>query len=152
MTTPGPKSRAPTMAGYSSTPLPQKLGIKPGHRLLLRNAPTGFDATLSPLPADVRILTTMRGRDPFDVIVLFAASFKEFENEFTPLSKRLDPAGGLWVAWPKKSAGVKTDLNENLIRGTGLLTGLVDNKVCAIDDMWSGLRFVYRLADRPRQT
>jgi hypothetical protein len=138
------------MAGYSGTPLPQKLGIKPGHRLLLRHPPRGFDAILSPLPADVLVLNAARGRDPFDVIVLFAESAKDFESQFPGLAERLDPAGGLWVAWPKKSSGVTTDLTENTIRDFGLLAGLVDNKVCAIDETWSGLRFVYRLVNRPR--
>ena len=89
------------MAGYSGTPLPQKLGIKPGHRLLLRNAPKGFDATLSPLPPDVRVLADLRGRELFDVIVFFALSVKEFEAGFSRLAERLNPAGGLWVTGPR---------------------------------------------------
>ena len=127
------------MAGYSGTPLPQKLGIKDGSRVRLSGAPDGFARSLGVKP---------RARGEADVIVLFASSQAAFEREFQRLQQSLHKAGGLWVAWPKKSSGVKTDLDENRIRAFGLSQGLVDNKVCAVDETWSGLRFVVRLADR----
>jgi hypothetical protein len=137
------------MAGYSGTPLPQKLGIKPGARLGLVRPPEGFGKTLGPLPPGVTPHPVGSGRVPFDVIVCFARSSKDLARDFPALARRLDPAGGLWIGWPKKSSGVATDLTEAEVRGRGLALGLVDNKVCAIDEVWSGLRFVVRLADRP---
>jgi hypothetical protein len=134
------------MAGYSGTPLPKKLGIKPGARLALIDAPEDFPATLGKLPEAVTTRTTARG--PLDVMVYFATRLADLERRFDRLATALDPAGGLWIAWPKGSSGVATDLNENLIREVGLAAGLVDNKVCAIDDTWSGLRFVIRVKDR----
>jgi hypothetical protein len=135
------------MAGYSGTPLPQKLGIKPGHRLLLAGAPEGFlDETLAPLPDGVTVLRS--ARPPVDVAVAFATTFAELRKRFAAAEAALAPNGGLWVAWPKRASGVPTELDENLIRDFGLDAGLVDNKVCAVDDIWSGLRFVIRLADR----
>jgi hypothetical protein len=133
-----------TPAGYSGTPLPQKLGIKAGHRVLLAGAPTGFD--LGPLPGVD--LHRRAGRMPYDVVLLFCTDLRRLEREFVPLTARLVTNGGLWVAWPKRSSGVASDLDENTIRGVGLAAGLVDNKVCAIDTTWSGLRFVVRLRDR----
>jgi hypothetical protein len=84
-----------------------------------------------------------------DVVLFFVTRRAELERRFSALARALEPAGGLWIAWPKKTAGVATDLSENVVREVGLDNGLVDNKVCAVDDVWSGLRFVYRLADRP---
>ena len=133
---------APT--GYSGTPLPQKLGIKTGHRVLLAGAPDDFD--LGPLP-DVDV-HRRAGRTPYDVVLLFCTDLRRVEKEFVPQAARLVSNGGLWVAWPKRSSGVPTDLDENRIRALGLAAGLVDNKVCAIDATWSGLRFVIRLRDR----
>ena len=127
------------MAGYSGTPLPQKLGIKDGARVRLAGAPEGFARSVGVVP---------RARGEADVIVLFTKSAAELSREFSRLCKSLHPSGGLWVAWPKKASGVATDLDEGIVRRIGLATGLVDNKVCAIDDTWSGLRFVVRLADR----
>lgn len=138
------------MAGYSGTPLPQKLGIKPGARLALLRAPAGFDATLGALPAGVRVLTSARA--PLDVAVCFSTQRADVAARFERLAAALAPAGGLWIAWPKRGAALATDLNENIIREIGLAAGLVDNKVCAIDDTWSGLRFVRRLRDRPPST
>lgn len=135
-------------AGYSGTPLVRKLGIKPGARLGLIGAPDGFDGTLGELPPDVAVRRRVRG--PLDVIVAFTTSLGELERRLPALKGALDPAGGLWVAWPKRASRVPTDVNENLVRELGLAAGLVDNKVCAIDDVWSGLRLVYRIADRPR--
>jgi hypothetical protein len=138
------------MAGYSGTPLPKKLGIKPGTRLGLVGAPDDFAETLGDLPDDVSPRRVARDKNQFDVIVCFARSSKELARDLPALPARLEPAGGLWIAWPKKSSRLATDLTEAEVRARGLATGLVDNKVCAIDDTWSGLRFVVRVADRPR--
>jgi hypothetical protein len=137
------------MAGYSGTPLVKKLGIKPGHRLLLLHAPEGFESTLGDLPADVELYTELAA-GPFDVILFFVPNRAPLAKHFRGLARRLAPAGGLWVAWPKRTSGVATDLTEDVVRLVGLDAGLVDNKVCAVDDTWSGLRFVIRLQDRPR--
>ena len=137
------------MAGYSGTPLVKKLGIKEGASVLLVSPPEGFLKTLGPLPSDAEIVSS-RGREKLDVVLLFVLSQKKLEQEFSRLAGRLKPAGGLWVCWPKKASGVKTDLTENLIRDVGLAAGLVDNKVCAVDETWSGLRFVIRLVDRKK--
>ncbi len=129
--------------------MPKKLGIKPGTRLGLVGAPDDFAETLGDLPDDVSPRRVARGKNHFDVIVCFARSSKELARDLPALPARLEPAGGLWIAWPKKSSGLATDLTEAEVRARGLATGLVDNKVCAIDDTWSGLRFVVRVADRP---
>jgi hypothetical protein len=138
------------MAGYSATPLPKKLGIKQGHVVALIESPRGFDAVLGALPDGARVQNGARSAGPFDVVVLFAKSRTVLEKHFDRVAAKLDPAGALWVAWPKKASGVLTDLGENDVRTLALTRGLVDNKVCAIDDTWSGLRCVYRLKDRPR--
>lgn len=139
------------MAGYSSTPLPRKLGIKEGHTLALIDAPPGFDTTLGALPFGVTVKRDAKSRaGAIDVIVVFSKSAADFRRRFAPLTKRLRPSGGLWAAWPKKASGVVTDLTEDVVRRHALECGLVDNKVCAIDDVWSGLRVVYRLVDRPK--
>jgi hypothetical protein len=132
------------MAGYSGTPLPKKLGIAPGARLRFVAAPDEFAAALGPLPAGVQFAP----RGPADVVVFFTDRRSDLARRFTVLARGLDRAGGLWIAWPKKSSGVPTDLDENVVRDIGLSAGLVDNKVCAIDEKWSGLRFVIRRADR----
>jgi hypothetical protein len=137
-----------TTAGYSGTPLPRKLGIKPNARVGLIGAPHDFDAVLGELPPGVTVVKRARGR--FDVVVVFVQKRSELERRLPALKEALDQAGGLWVAWPKRSSGVATDLGEGTVRELGLTSGLVDNKVCAIDATWSGLRFVYRLADRKR--
>jgi hypothetical protein len=134
------------MAGYSGTPLPRKLGIKEGHRVAFPGAPEGFEATLGPLPDGVTVRARARG--PLDVIVFFAVRRAELERRFAGLMGAIERDGGLWIAWPKRSSGVATNLTEDAVREIGLSNGLVDNKVCAIDDTWSGLRLVYRLADR----
>jgi hypothetical protein len=135
------------VSGYSGTPLVRKLGIKPGSRLALLAAPPGFDRTLGELPENV--VLRRRARGPLDVIVSFCSSRAELERRLPALKAGLDPAGGLWIAWPKRKSGVTTDLGEDTVRQLGLSAGLVDNKVCAIDDVWSGLRLVYRVGDRP---
>ena len=137
------------MAGYSGTPLAKKLGIKPGHRLALLGAPKGFVGSTLDLPEDVEVRSDLRGSRPLDVIVLFVSSQADLERRFEKAAARLDSAGGLWVGWPKKASGVETDVSDGFVREFGLLSGLVDNKVCAIDETWSGLRFVYRVKDRP---
>jgi hypothetical protein len=129
------------------TPLPRKLGIRAGDRIALLRAPEGFDQTLGELPAEVSV--RRRARGTFAVIVAFARSRAELERGIGPWRTALAPAGGLWIAWPKQSSGVETDLSDGVVRAAGLAAGLVDNKVCAIDATWSGLRFVFRLADRP---
>jgi len=136
------------MAGYSGTPLVRKLGIKDGHRVLWAGAPEGFEATLGELPGGATLARSARGDARFDVIHVFATRKAELEAAFAKLRPRLVENGGLWVSWPKKTAGVATDLTENVVREVGLATGLVDNKVCAVDEVWSGLRFVVRVKDR----
>jgi hypothetical protein len=136
-----------TPAGYSGTPLPRKLGIKAESRVGLIGAPHDFDDVLGELPPGVSVRRRVQGR--FDVLVIFVQKRSELERRMPALKQALDQAGGLWVAWPKRSSGVATDLGEGTVRELGLGSGLVDNKVCAIDATWSGLRFVYRLADRP---
>ena len=136
------------VVGYSGTPLVRKLGIKPGARLGLIGAPDGFDATLGELPQQVSVRRRVRG--PLEVIVAFCSRRSELERRLPALRTALDSSGGLWIAWPKRASGVTTDLDENVVRELGLAAGLVDNKVCAVDEVWSGLRFVNRLRDRPR--
>lgn len=139
------------MAGYSGTPLPQKLGIKENHRLLLLSAPENFSKTLGKLPAGVTVREKSAGRESFQVIVRFVTSRRDLEKTFATTSARLDPSGGFWVAWPKRASGVETDVTEDVVREIALGAGLVDNKVCAIDETWSGLRLVVRVADRPKK-
>jgi hypothetical protein len=136
------------VAGYSGTPLPKKLGIAEGSRVALVAAPKGFEQELEPLPPVARL--SRRLGKGVDVIVFFTTTRIDLERRFRELAGALDPAGGLWIAWPKRSSGVETDLTEDQIRDVGLPTGLVDNKVCAIDETWSGLRFVIRKENRPR--
>lgn len=134
------------MAGYSGTPLPKKLGIKENHRIAFINAPDDFATTLGELPARAEIVKQLRA--PLDVIVFFTERESELLKRFSELAGKLSPAGGLWIAWPKKASGVATDLSDGIVRQIGLEAGLVDNKVCAIDETWSGLRFVIRVKDR----
>ena len=129
--------------GYSGTPLPQKLGIKEGHRVALVAAPPGFELGMLPTGATVRA-GLGRGTIPLDVIVTFVKEREVLISEIAAARPRMEQAAGLWIAWPKKSSGVSTDIVEDTIREVALPTGLVDNKVCAIDDTWSGLRLVIR--------
>jgi hypothetical protein len=134
-------------AGYSGTPLPQKLGIKPEDRVLLLGAPEGFEAdVLGALPGGVQVVRALRG--PADVIVSFHLERRDFERRLPRLRASMRPACGLWIAWPKKASKVPTDMNENVVREVALPTGLVDNKVAALDATWSGLRLVIRLENR----
>ena len=130
------------MAGYSGTPLAKKLGIGDGDRVALLGAPAGVRELLEPLPAGVRITTSARGT--LDVIVSFHDRRSDLEARIPTLLRVLDVDGGLWMAWPKKSSGVATDLTEDVQREVWLPLGLVDTKVCAIDDVWSGLRLCWR--------
>ena len=133
-------------AGYSGTPLPAKLGIKPGQRVALLLAPR--DLVLD-LPPDVRLHRTLRGQAAYDVVLLFTARAADLTRRFEGTAQRLKPAGMLWVAWPKKASGLQRDLGEAGVRAHGLACGLVDTKICAISETWSGLRFVVRRRDRP---
>lgn len=135
------------MAGYSGTPLPKKLGVSEGHRVALVGAPDGLEETLGPLPGGATLSRRLVGK-PFDVIVLFVTRRADLEARLAGARARLTQAGGLWVAWPKKASKVPTDVTEDVVREVALPTGLVDNKVCAIDEVWSGLRLVIRLAHR----
>jgi hypothetical protein len=135
----------PPPAGYSGTPLPRKLGLKPAMRVLALNAPSHLRALLSGAPSDLVWLARLA---PFDCALAFAESASELRAMFTKLEPKLAQDGMIWIAWRKKAAGVKTDLDENLVRNIGLDTGLVDVKVCAIDVTWSGLKFVRRVRDR----
>jgi hypothetical protein len=129
---------------YSGTPLPKKLGIKAGHRVVLLRAPDGLE--LGELPPGAR--TVRRASGTADVIVSFHTERRDFERRLPVLRGLMAPASGLWIAWPKKAAGVPTDMTEDVVREVALPTGLVDNKVCAIDATWSGLRLVIRLSER----
>jgi hypothetical protein len=131
------------MAGYSGTPLPRKLGIKPGHAVAILGGPDGFDGGLGDL-ADVAVRHDLLGPDPLDVIVTFVLWREDLAAGLPALRRHMAPACGLWIAWPKRAAKVATDMTEHVVREIALPTGLVDNKVCAIDDVWSGLRLVIR--------
>jgi len=133
------------MPGYSGTPLPKKLGIKAGHRVRLANAPAEVRAELSEALAECSI---PKQADALDFVMVFSKSRAELTKEFSRLEKLLAPAGMLWVSWPKRSSGVATDVDENVVRGIGLDAGLVDVKVCAVTEVWSGLKFVRRVKDR----
>lgn len=138
------KRRSARDFGYSGTPLIDKLGIKPGAKLKFVSKPKGFDELLGELPENSRFETS----GALDFAILFAKARADLVKGFSPLRDRLEPNGILWVAWPKKTSGVATDLTEGVVRTFGLESGLVDVKVCAIDDTWSGLKFVRRLKDR----
>lgn len=134
------------MPGYSGTPLPKKLGIKPGFRLLFIDAPSEVLAELKSSTAGCEVVDSRKAQ--IDFAIVFAKNRSGLSREFDRLEKQLSPAGMVWASWPKKSAGVATDLDGNVVRGIGLATGLVDVKVCAVTEIWSGLKFVRRLKDR----
>jgi hypothetical protein len=135
------------MAGYSGTPLVKKLGLATGMKAAFPGAPKDFlTQTLGPLPENLTIVK--EPVSPLDFALLFVDRMVTLERQFAALAATLTPSGILWVAWPKKASKVPTDVTENLIRDHGLSVGLVDVKVCAIDETWSGLKFVYRLKDR----
>jgi hypothetical protein len=130
-------------AGYSGTPLPRKLGITEGDELALIGAPEGFEDSLGELPG-VAVHTDLTDGARFDVMVVFITWRAELEAELDRLRARMAPACGLWIAWPKRASKVPTDMTEDVVREIALPTGLVDNKVCAIDEVWSALRLVIR--------
>ena len=134
------------MPGYSGTPLPKKLGIKDGFSALLVNAPDDVAAGLKQSLGHCKLVHD--SKTPLDFAMLFTKSAASLNKDFKRIAKQLAPAGMLWVSWPKKSSGVPTDVTENVIREIGLAAGLVDVKVCAVTEVWSGLKFVRRLKDR----
>ena len=134
------------MSSVGTTPLPQKLGIKPGVRLAIVGAPAGFARTLGELPD--RVEHTGLSGAPVDVLIAFHTDASALRTSFADHARSVAADGALWVAWPKRASGMATDLDENLLREVGLPTGMVDNKVCAIDEVWSGLRFVVRKENR----
>jgi hypothetical protein len=134
------------MVGYSGTPLPKKLGIKEGDRMAILRPPAGFHNYLGALPDGVAVRDRARG--PLDVILFFVKRRSELERRFERLVGELESAGALWIGWPKRSSGVPTDMTEDVVRDVALPQGLVDTKVCAIDDTWSGLKLVIRLENR----
>jgi hypothetical protein len=138
------------MAGYSGTPLPKKLGIKDSFRVAFHNLPTDVAADLK---ESLSACTVFREpTDALDFVMLFAKGRDELLKQLSVHSKHLAPAGMLWVSWPKKSSGIACDMNENDVRAIGLAAGLVDVKVCAVNDVWSGLKFVIRVKDRKRSS
>ena len=130
------------MAGYSGKPIAEKLGLEPGHRVALLGAPAEFPAALAPVPEGVEFVPDVSGG--VDVALLFSRAATALEAGFAPTARALAPGGMLWVAWPKKASKQPTDLTEDVVRRIGLAAGLVDVKVCAVDEVWSGLKFVRR--------
>jgi len=139
---PPPRSAPPATADYSGTPLPKKLGIRPGSAVALLGAPDGFERTLGALPDDVRL--KRRAGGSCDVILLFVRTESVLRKRFGAAQRALADRGGLWVCWPKKASGLTTDVTQAVVRAVGLDAGLVDNKICAVDATWSGQRFVRR--------
>ena len=133
------------MTGYSGKPLVAKLGIKPEMRIAILQAPRGYERTLGKLP---QVRRGASGADALDFVQFFTRERRELERRFAALAQALAPAGMLWISWPKKASGVATDLTEDVIRVIGLAHGLVDVKVAAVDDVWSGLKFMRRIKDR----
>jgi len=134
------------VAGYSGRSLVEKLGIKPRTRIAIVNPPRGYRVTLGTLPDGVTVSTNLRGALPF--IQFFVVSRDVLESRLPALLRALEPAGALWISWPKKASGVPTDITEDVVRAVALPTGLVDVKVAAVDDVWSGLKLVRRLRNR----
>ena len=134
------------MAGYSETPLLKKLGIKEQSRIAFVNAPKDFAAYLGSLPEGAEVVKRLA--KPLDLVLLFITAERVLARDFTKLSEKLASNGMIWIAWPKKSSGVATDLSFDRVQRIGLDAGLVDVKICAIDDTWSALKFVFRLKDR----
>lgn len=133
--------------GYSGTPLVKKLGIKPGHTIRVKFEPEEYWDWISPLPEAVVVLSRSK-KEGVDFIHLFVKSKTVFQKDFLKLKSELKKDGMLWVSWPKKSSKVESDLDETIIRNYGLQKGLVDVKVCAVSEIWSGLKFMYRIKDR----
>jgi hypothetical protein len=138
------------MAGYSGTPLPQKLGIKEGMRVALLHAPDGIETTLGPLPDGVQLRHGLRKGQHVDLLVGFVTERAHLAANIGWLLATLPPDGAFWVAWPKRASKVPTDMTEDVVREVALPLGWVDTKVCAIDETWSGLKLVLRKELRPR--
>jgi len=136
---------SPPAAGYSGTPLWKKLGLKPGLRVFVLNAPAELDALLSGAPRDLDCLVRLAA---FDIALAFVRSRRSLIATLARLEPKLSADGMIWIAWPKRSSGVTTDVTEDVVRTAALALGLVDVKVCAIDATWSGLKLVRRLRDR----
>ncbi len=149
--TPAPPSSGPG-AGYSGRPLPRKLGIKPGHEVAVLGGPASVTGMLRDLPGLTPPRPDLSGSDPLDVIVFFVTWRADLEERLDALRARMAPAAGLWIAWPKRASGVPTDMTEHAVREAARPAGLVDNKVCAVDDVWSALRLVIRRELRPAQS
>ena len=134
------------MAGYSGRSVVQKLGVKPGFRIFVDGAPDSYDDVIGPLPADVTLAKRLKA--PLDMVHVFAKQAAALRKKLPVCREAIAPDGMVWVSWPKKSSGVTTDVTENVVRDTALSIGLVDIKVCAIDDTWSGLKLVIPLKQR----
>ena len=135
-------------AGYSGTPLPKKLGIKAGHRVLLDGAPDGFETSHLAGMADGVVVQRRAGKVPYDIVVAFRPDTRSYTSTLSRDIARTATAGSLWIAWPKKASGIVTDITEDVVRREALAAGIVDVKVCAIDATWSGLKLVRRVEDR----
>jgi hypothetical protein len=136
------------MAGYSGTPLVQKLGLQEGHKFLIMNSPPKYKTTLGKIPAGAVMSRSLQR--PLDFVQFFTKEKTELESRFPEIKNAMAANGMIWISWPKGASGVKTDLNEGVVRQIGLQNGWVDVKVCAVDEVWSGLKFVIRLKDRPK--
>ena len=135
----------------SATPLVRKLGIKPGHRVAVLNAPAGFSETLGTLPEDVEIVDSLDAdKGAYDVVLWFGTRRAELERIVYDVRAVLEQNGGLWIGWPKRASGIATEVTDDVVRDVALPTGLVDNKICAIDEAWSGVRLVIRRELRTR--
>jgi len=134
------------MAGYSGTPLAKKLGIKPGSRILPLHAPANYASLIAPLPENATLVSRVTART--DIVHLFSTQRKELSATLKTLREELTDEGAIWVSWPKKSAKIHTDITEDTIREVALPLGFVDIKVCAVDDVWSGLKLVVRRENR----
>lgn len=141
--------RGANVTAYSRTPLALKLGLVADRTLVLIGAPPGFEEQLAPVPVEARVTRTLRA--PLRLAILFCTAHADLKERLPGLVTKLHSDGMLWIAWPKRASGVSTDLRENAVRAAGLLAGVVDNKVCSIDETWSGLRFLFRLQDRAQR-
>ena len=136
-------------AGYSGTPLPKKLGIKEGHRVGLQAPPKGLEETLGPLPPGAHLVPASRGSD-HEVLLFFVRDAKSLETGLSKMIAKMAPTSALWICWPKKTSPLASDVTGDVVRERGLAAGIVDIKVCAVDEDWSGLKFVFRVEDRPK--
>lgn len=138
------------MVGYSGTPLARKLGLEPGLEAVVLHSPRPYEELVTPLPEGVKVRHRLHPGAEF--IHFFSRSLSDLARRFPGLASALADSGSLWISWPKKSSALASDLDENVVREIGLATGLVDVKVCAVDDDWSGLKFVRRLVNRGKRT